>query len=186
VSQRNAARISREDVARTAMEFFAARGYRGVSLDMIATELAVTRQALLYYFPTKIKLLLAVLELRDEQDTALFTRLAKEKQWTLDQAIAAIMRHQIQHPELARLYTVLAAEAIEPEHPAHDWFVNRYRRMRTQIAHTGDAADARATVVLALLDGLLLQSFLEPGVVGDDAIAMLQQLVAREDGTHTT
>jgi AcrR family transcriptional regulator len=93
LSPRNAAGISREDVVRTAMDLFAARGYRGVSLDMVAAELGVARQALLYYFSTKVKLLLAVLELRDEQDTALFTRLAVQQHWSLGQAFAAIARH---------------------------------------------------------------------------------------------
>jgi hypothetical protein len=47
---------------------------------------------------------------------------------------------------LTRLYTVLAAEAVDPEHPAHTWFVERYLRpggidqaidpmMRGSIAH---------------------------------------------------
>ena len=69
--------VTREQVVRVAMEEFAARGYRGASLDMIATRIGVTRQALLHYFPSKVKLLLAVLELREQQDAERFIQLAE-------------------------------------------------------------------------------------------------------------
>ena len=180
------------------MELFATHGYRGASLDMIAAQLGVTRQALLYYFPTKVKLLLAVLELRDQEDTAFFSRLAQQHDWSLGEALAAILRHNIEHPEFARLYTVLAAEAVEPDHPAHSWFVDRYRRVRTRVAAAVSAQQAGsvseivlppesvAVAVLALLDGLQLQALLEPGVVQDGhALEILLALVAGGGDPHS-
>jgi AcrR family transcriptional regulator len=168
-------RLSQEAVVRAATKLFAVHGYRGASLDMIAAQLGVTRQAVLYYFPTKVKLLIAVLELRDREDTARFTALAEEHHWSLGDALAAVVRHNLQHPELARLYTVLAAEAVEPGHPAHDWFVARYSRLRGQLtAALADAPDsalgpeALAIALVALLDGLQLQTLLEPGVISAD------------------
>jgi hypothetical protein len=72
---------------------------------------------------------------------------------------------------------VLAAEAIEPGHPAHAWFVDRYRRVRANLveaiaaqpaASSLDAAlppESVAAALVALLDGLQLQTLLEPGAV---------------------
>jgi AcrR family transcriptional regulator len=183
-------RTTRDEIVRAAMEMFAAHGYRGASLDRIAAEVGVTRQALLHHFPSKVTLLLAVLEARDREDTERFTRLAEKHAWSLRDALAAVLRHYVAHPELARLYTVLAAEAVEPDHPAHAWFVDRYRRVRAQLTEalaaeqTGSRLESAvppevvAGALVALLDGLQLQALLEPGAVDNEqALATLLPLV---------
>ena len=169
--------VTREQVVRVAMDEFAARGYRGASLDMIAAKIGVTRQALLHYFPSKVKLLLAVLELREQQDAERFIELAGQHGWWFAELFPAVIRYYTEHPELTRLYTVLAAEAVDPEHPAHAWFVERYRRIRSQMAAAISAAqtagrlsptispEPQAAALLALLEGLQLQALLEPGAV---------------------
>jgi AcrR family transcriptional regulator len=169
--------VTREQVVGVAMDAFAAHGYRGASLDMIAARIGVTRQTVLHYFPSKVKLLLAVLELREQQDAERFIELAGRHGWSFTELFPAIIRHYTEHPELTRLYTVLAAEAVDPEHPAHAWFVERYRRIRNQMA-AGIAAqqaagqlskaispEPQAAALLALLEGLQLQALLEPGAV---------------------
>ena len=169
--------LTREQVVRVAMEEFAARGYRGASLDMIGARIGVTRQTLLHYFPSKVKLLLAVLELREQQDAERFIELAREHGWWFAELFPAVIRYYTEHPELTRLYTVLSAEAVDPEHPAHEWFVERYRRVRGQMADAIAAAQAaghlssdirpepQAAALLALLEGLQLQALLDPGAI---------------------
>jgi hypothetical protein len=69
---------------------------------------------------------------------------------------------------------VIAAESTDPEHPAHDWFVARYERVRV-IFERQFAADQGARLLrddadpahlsrqaIALLDGLELQFLLDP------------------------
>src|SRR3954451_16102748 len=169
--------VTREQVVGVAMEEFATRGYRGASLDMIGAKIGVTRQALLHYFPSKVKLLLAVLELREQQDAERFMQLAAQHGWSFAELFPAIIGYYTEHPEMTRLYTVLAAEAVDPEHPAHTWFVERYRRIRSQMADGIAVAQATgristvmppepmATALLALLEGLQLQALLEPGAI---------------------
>ena len=181
--------VTREQVVRVAMEEFASRGYRGASLDMIAARIGVTRQALLHYFPSKVKLLLAVLELREQQDAARFMELAGEHGWSFTELFPAIIRDYTENPELPRLYTVLASEAVDPEHPAHTWFVERYRRIRGRMAQAIAAQqttedippEATAAALLALLEGLQLQALLEPGAIDvEQSIAA----VAPTDGSR--
>src|SRR3954447_24986631 len=124
------------------MDEFATRGYRGTSLDAVAVRLGVSRQALLHHFPSKVKLLLAVLELREQQDAERFIRLAKQHGWSFAELFPAIIREYAENPGATHLYTVLAAEAVDPDHPAHAWFVNRYRRIRDWMARS--IADAQA------------------------------------------
>src|SRR5918997_1806475 len=83
-------------------------------------------------------------------------------------------------PAFIRLYTVVAAESIDPEHPAHAYFVERYRRSRGDFAawianeqREGRLSesidpDTLARLLVAILDGLELQYLLEP-VAGDIA-----------------
>src|SRR3954470_4132390 len=173
--------VTREQVVGVAMDEFAARGYRGTSLDMIGAKIGVTRQAVLHYFPSKVKLLLAVLELREQQDAEQFIGLAAQHGWSFAGLFPAVIRHYCEQPELTRLYTVLAAEAIDPEHPAHPWFVERYRRIRDWMARSIAAEQAagrissdispqpHAAALLALLEGLQLQTLLEPGAIDLEA-----------------
>ena len=46
-------RATRDQLVRAAMEAFSDRGFRGASLDKIAAAIGVTKQALLYHFPSK-------------------------------------------------------------------------------------------------------------------------------------
>jgi AcrR family transcriptional regulator len=181
--------VTREHVVGVAMEEFAVHGYRGASLDKIAAKLGITRQAVLHYFPSKVKLLLAVLELREQQDAQQFIRLSTQHGWSFAELFPAVIGHYTEHPELTRLYTVLAAEAIDPEHPAHAWFVERYRRIRVwmAVAITAEQAAGRisadispqpqAAALLALLEGLQLQTLLEPGAIDlKAAVAAMAQM----------
>src|SRR3954453_8934029 len=96
--------VTREQVVGVAMDEFAARGYRGTSLDMIGAKIGVTRQALLHYFPSKVKLLLAVLELREQQAPEPFIGLAARHGCSFAELFPAIIRHSTDHPDLTRLY----------------------------------------------------------------------------------
>ena len=63
-------RTQRDRVLRAAMDIFSTQGYRGASLDAVADEVGMTRQGLLHYFPSKVQLLLGVLELRQRREPA--------------------------------------------------------------------------------------------------------------------
>ena len=79
-----------------------------------------------------------------------------------------------EHPGFRRLFVTLASEATNPDHPAHDYFVERYARTSGRLraiferdAEAGrlpaDVDPAHATeAVIALSDGLQLQKLLMP------------------------
>ena len=88
--------------------------------------------------------------------------------------IAAQAERNERIPGLIALYSVLAAEATDAEHPAHDYFLGRYTTMRetyrtefAALAEEGrlrdgvDPALAAATVV-ALWEGIQLQWLYSP------------------------
>ena len=116
---------------------------------------------------------MAVLERRDDDDTELLSTLRARDETSLTEILRTVLRHNVQRPGLAALFTILSAESVDPEHPAHDWFAERYRRGRVLVAEWIAAEQAQgritsaatpqrlATAVLALLDGLQLQQQLE-------------------------
>ena len=156
------------------MEAFAVQGSRSVSLASIARAVGITEQGVMHYFPTKVDLVLGVLERRDERDVEQFGRLAEAGMPLLDVLVAAA-RQIAEEPGLATLYGVLMAEAVDPEHPAHGWFAERNERVREQIgfglAEAQGKGEVRADVdptaaasqMIALLDGLALQRALAAG-----------------------
>jgi hypothetical protein len=92
----------------------------------------------------------------------------------IDSAIA-LARRNLNSREAVRLLAVLAAEASAPEHAAHDWFTQRYDRIRATITEAVDddiaagrlpagihAADV-APQIIGLWDGLQLQWLIDPG-----------------------
>jgi AcrR family transcriptional regulator len=162
----------REQVLEVAIDAFGAEGFRGATTADIATKVGLTEPGLLYHFPSKQQLLLSLLE---ERAAEIGKRLHER---TVDAGLVRglldlAQRHEAD-PRFIRLLLVLAAESINRDHPAHDWFVARYRRAREQwtsdIAHEQGAgrlpadidAQVAARLVLAILSGLELQHLLDP------------------------
>ncbi|CAL8900504.1 TetR/AcrR family transcriptional regulator [Kocuria varians] len=60
----------REDILRVAAELFSVDGYRGTSMSRVAKAAGISHTGLVHHFPTKDDLLGAVMDRRDELDTA--------------------------------------------------------------------------------------------------------------------
>ena len=92
-------------------------------------------------------------------------------------ALLVLAEKNADSPGLVRLFTILAAESVDADHPGHDWFVERYRRSRQFVAERlleeqrigmiREDVDAEliAAQILAMFDGLQLQWLLEPDKV---------------------
>lgn len=176
----------REQILDAALEVFGRQGFRQGSLKEIAASIGLTVQGLLHHFPTKEALLMATLERRNVQRS---DRLAEIERM---QGVAALMRvvleENLENPGFMRLFVTLAAEATDPDHPAHEFFEQRYRRMHERIrsglvadmqagrAFAGIDVDSAADQIVALCDGLQLQYLLRPDM---DLLAAYDQSVAQ-------
>ncbi|OZM83868.1 TetR/AcrR family transcriptional regulator [Pseudonocardia sp. MH-G8] len=188
---------ARARIVAEAARIFARDGYRAGSLAAIADAAGLTQPGLLHYFPTKAALLLALIEERDAR-TASFVR---EHTGSSDPAETALdgfvdgVRHNTEEPHLVELMTVLSAESISPDHPAHDWFVRRYEELVARLA-AGVSLEQRvgrwhseidpvhaARLLVGLADGLRLQRLL--GRPDLDHAALLADLLRRlRSGSH--
>lgn len=184
-----ARRTSREQrraqIIEVATEVFGRQGYRQGSLKDVADEAGLTTPGLLHYFPTKEALLMDVLRQRatDRQD-------ARSRVYEESGLIAAgrfVLEENLERPGFMRLYVTLAAEATDPAHPAHEYFVERYEvshrwfaeRISQDIAigvlSASIDADALTSQLVAVMDGLQLQKLLRPEL---DVLAVYDAIFA--------
>lgn len=179
-------RVRREDIIKAAADAYAQAGYHQASLRDIARRAGISHAGLLYYFPTKEALLLAVLQRRDEVD-AKREGLREPPGTEVVERLLSLAAHNSEHPGIVDLYARLAAEAISPDHPAHEYFVTHYRRARELAAESFDALDRAgrlrdgvhpaqaAAAFIGLMDGLQVQWLADPSAV--DMVATLRFFV---------
>jgi hypothetical protein len=125
---------------------------------------------------TRLAILDAALDRRDDLALARVVVDTSDGLQTL-LSLVALAEHNASEPGVVELFCTLSAEATAPTHPAHEFFVNRYNRIREFV---GDAfrelADedrliegvdpAKAAVrMVALWDGLQLQWLLNRSLV---------------------
>ncbi|WP_439692695.1 TetR/AcrR family transcriptional regulator [Curtobacterium sp. SP.BCo] len=160
----------RGEILTTALELVAQQGFRRTSIKDIADAVGLTQAGLLHYFDSKDELWVEILRRRDELDL--------QHDWhAADPAelLAAIVRHNAEVPGLVQMFVNLsAAAATDPEHPAHEYFRQRYERSRNDLS-----ADFRAmqedgrlrpdvdveeltSVLLAVSDGMQIQWLFDP------------------------
>lgn len=121
----------RSQILDAAFQVFSRSGYSASSVNEIAAAVGVTQTAVLHHFSGgKIALLRAVLEQRD--------RSAEIELEGLDGRrflgeLLEISRQQVGQRGVVQLYSMLAAEAIDPAHPAHDYFAQRFMRIAAAV-----------------------------------------------------
>jgi AcrR family transcriptional regulator len=161
----------RDQILQAGLEVFAASGSRGGSLREVAERVGISQAGLLHHFPSKNSLLTALLERRDADQVRL---IGPVEGVDAMRALVELVTHNAETPGLVALYSVLAAEAIAPDHPVHDYFRNRHAWVSTTLTEAFRLAKERGEVrpevdprsaartVTALVDGLQLQWLMDP------------------------
>ena len=131
----------REALIDVALRAFAVHGYRGASIGAIAREAGISEAGLLHHFPSKRKLLFGVLEHLSAKFRQTDERLDPKARSFCDTLVSLARFHEAD-PTLVRLFVVLSAESVNPEHPAHEYFTGWYETLRASFA-AGFASDQR-------------------------------------------
>ncbi|GAA4169545.1 TetR/AcrR family transcriptional regulator [Gryllotalpicola koreensis] len=158
----------RREILDAALEVFAVAGYRSGSLRSVAQRVGMSEAGLLHHFHNKTALLAAALERRDDQTRKRFDFDGLRGR-ELVTALIELVEYNASVPGVVELFTVLSAEATHPEHPAHEYFRERYSNLRQTLIDTfaelqadgelrqGVDPAAAARGVIALMDGLQVQ-----------------------------
>ena len=153
----------RAEIVDAAMAVFAEQGFNNLSLRQIAEAVGV-----------KDAILQAVLTRREET----------EARWRADlfakhgllEALPRIMEHNAAIPGLIQLDSLMRAEAVNPDHPAHEYAVGLARRFRAQLRADLAAEqaagriredldlDLTATQLAALIEGVQSEWLLDRSV----------------------
>lgn len=170
----------REEILESALDVIGRQGYQNASLKQISEVVGVTPAALLHYFGTKEELFTAVLRKRDEHDELDVTG---RTGFDAKEDLLAIIRHNTEVPGLVELFSRLAVDAVDPQHPAHDYFLERSSQLRRAVATSFAQApdrqplldpDTMARVVQAVADGLQLQWMIDRDV---DMAGIVEKLI---------
>ncbi|MGV1871579.1 TetR/AcrR family transcriptional regulator [Agrobacterium rosae] len=120
--------IRREAILAAAMQHFARDGYQSASFASIASDVGLSLPGLLHYFPTKVDLLLAILEKRDIESASAVG--AKYGDWRkVLVGLIDVARSNQDIPNVVQAFAVLNAESLTADHPASTWFALRVKHL---------------------------------------------------------
>ena len=164
--------VTREKIIDAAMIVFGTQGYQNGSTTQIAALVGISATQVFYYFPSKVAILDAVLRRRDDIADEVAPPPADPRE--VPAALLRIAANNEGVPDFISLYSLLVAEATAPEHPAHDYFRDRYRTLRRRFEEVfqemelagllapGIDSEYAAASTLAFWDGIQLQWLMEP------------------------
>nr|WP_201471089.1 TetR/AcrR family transcriptional regulator [Microbacterium hydrocarbonoxydans] len=174
----------RRGILDVCLTIFSESGFHGASMAEIARRAGISHTGLLHHFPRKEDLLMAVLELQDQQSADYLAR----DEATGDGAdplgalrgMATTLIERDQQIGLVELSAVLTGEATTPGHPAHDYFEKRYRNIRsfmtrlfTRLGDEGRLSTELppahlAAITIAAVDGLHTQWLFDSSAIDVD------------------
>ncbi|MEU0741248.1 TetR/AcrR family transcriptional regulator [Streptomyces leeuwenhoekii] len=188
----------REDILAAALEVFAERGFKNASIDAVAERAGLTRQGVLHYFPSKKRLLLEMLDFREQLNREHLADHPAGEDLPAD--FAAAVAFEQGHPSFATVHSVVMAEAVTGQEPARSYVADRCRSLQAHLAArlaerygerlpSGLSASAAATAFLALVEGVHQLWLVDPGPDTDrypsivrDAMAVLVGDTEHGDG----
>ncbi|MCL1841467.1 MAG: TetR/AcrR family transcriptional regulator [Propionibacteriaceae bacterium] len=164
--QREQTVAKHEEILRAAMEVFGTLGFRGGTLDDVATRVGMTHAGVLHHFGSKVNLLHEVLTYRDQLDDAA-TRAVHGKAFF--RHLIATARLNMTRPGIVQTYVVLSAEAVTQDNPGYPFFRDRFTGLRELVL--GELRDIQnpdaplpeadlvnaASCIIACMDGLQVQ-----------------------------
>ena len=187
----------REALLDAALQVFSLEGYSGASVARVAAIAGLSVAGLLHHFPSKISLLMGVLQRRDEVNQRIADQVRAEKSLSgLLGSLRAINRSNATAPGVVRAFTILNAESLLDTQPAWSWFQERYAgihaRLQNQFAELVAAGEVRSDVdipglveeILAMMDGLQIQWLRFPARV--DLVARFDTYLTRVEAAIRT
>ena len=149
----------RSAILNAAVECFGTLGYYGTSLQRIATMVNLTKPGVLHYVGSKEGLLHAVLdEMYDRETEDVTAGMVRDERPLIAEMWRRTVAVNAKRPELVHMFSTLSAEALNPDHPAHDYFAEREElaALRERLGEAHRAVGRR-------LESLGFELFHEPG-----------------------
>jgi AcrR family transcriptional regulator len=181
----------RQRILEACTEVFAENGYRATTMKEIAERAGISQRGLAHHFAGKAELLGAVIELREAESARLMAPVGTAVESFV--SMLTVIADNSRRPGLVELSTVLSAEGVSPEHPAHDHFQRRnaglreyFTRAFERLRDEGELAsdvDSRSLAVgfVGLMEGVQVLWLYDKRAIDIDAVlrAHLETLIPR-------
>ena len=160
----------RTAILNAAVESFGTLGYYGTSLQKIATMVGLTKAGVLHYVGSKEGLPTTVLtEMYDRETEDVTADMVREAEPLIASMWRRVVAINAERPKLVHMFSTLSAEALNPDHPAHEYFATREehvvdvaRNIRWRVPDGVDAEQV-LRVGFAMMDGVQLRWLRKPG-----------------------
>ena len=172
---------TREEILAKAGELFARKGYFGVSMQTIASELKMTKAALYYHFPSKEKIYLNVLE---ETFGRLFNKLktaaaeSRNPAETLFRVINSYLNFTLENPQASLFYSSAAGEGSNAIRQVVSDIRQKMSRFFTDIFEMAEREEKQESALAAELARMLLGILANPFVWGKKEIGITARFIS--------
>ncbi|MGC4175885.1 TetR/AcrR family transcriptional regulator [Demequina sp.] len=155
----------RAAILSTAMAIIDEQGHQGLTMRGLARECGLSAPGLMHYFPDMPTLVVAVVQYREERDEELFSAIEPGPGMSR-RMVDAMIDNIVARPKAAELFAIVEAQAIDPRHPGHEYFLGRAEAIVTQFAPivAEEYANPEELIrqILAVADGLQLNWLRDP------------------------
>ncbi|MGV2984378.1 TetR/AcrR family transcriptional regulator [Microbacterium sp. AGC85] len=182
----------RASIGAAALQLINERGDARVGFAEVADVAGVSEATVAYHFPTRDHVLVAALEEADEVNRRVFEE-ADMQNMDVAEVVSMLATTSAGHPQRMRLYTSQAANAADPDHPAHAWFAKHQKGTRDYFAwvlrrdqaagraHEDVDPEQFARQMIALWDGLQMQKLSDPSLDLPGQVTDAYRSLARVD-----
>lgn len=161
-------------ILETCIDLFGQTGFHSLTMKEVAQRVGISHTGLLHHFANKDELLSGVLKLKDQKRRDFFRARGvdvlkvPEDTEAIKELLKTVAANDLQ-PGLIELHSTLSTEATSPDHPAHEYYRQRYAssiglyaRAFGALAQRGELKSASApedlaAMFVALTDGLQIQ-----------------------------
>jgi len=177
----------REEILDVALETIAQSGYNAATIRTIAEAAGLSKTGVGHHFASKNELLTAVLARRDEAGLEATHDAGPD---LFFDTIREVLATRAKDTGLTELYIRLAAEATDPTNVAHQFFVDRYRRLEelgvaelAELQRAGGVPRGMdphvlSVLISALVDGLQLRLLYDPELDQEPIVDALREVLS--------
>lgn len=150
----------REAILKATVDLLAEVGFHGMSLRDVARKVGISHPGVIYHFPSKEALLMAVVEQYEEEAGIRISSLAEMESVEAFESVFHMLANMHDYPMVVEMECMLVTEASSELHPAHEHFVERNAQIRQVFTKAWDHLKATGKVTPEEDGRELAQSFL--------------------------
>lgn len=121
----------REAILDATVDMIAEVGYHGLSMRDVARRVGISHPGVIYHFPSKEALLMAVIELYEDRSNFDVQAMRHMQPFEVFNAFTELSTELSSNPTIVEMECMLSVEASNEVHPAHDHFAARFEGLQS-------------------------------------------------------